>query len=198
MTVPGTSRSREFPVRGLIMIGVGVVLAGIASSLAQVWLWSGVTKGPGRGDCVYQVIRDGECLGAVFLDDPATAQDIGRRIGLADQIGGSDPGNMIPCGSRLHLQAASGTLIVGRIPGGGLVAAGKPIDLNSAKESDLVAVPGIGPVLAKRIVETRDRQGGFSRVENLGAIQGIHKKKLATFRPWIMVAPREPRGHSDR
>jgi competence protein ComEA len=198
MTVPGASRSREFPVRGLIMIGVGVVLAGIASSLAQVWLWSGVTKGPGRGDCVYQVIREGECLGAVFLDDPATAQEIARRIGLAEQIGGSDAGDVIPCGSRLHLQAASGTLIVSRIPGGGLVAAGKPIDLNRSKESDLVAVPGIGPVLAKRIVEARDQQGGFSGVENLSTIQGIHKKKLAVFRQWIMVAPEATRGVADR
>jgi hypothetical protein len=198
MTVPGARRSREFPVRGLIMVGVGVVLAGLISSLTQVWPRPEVPKEPARGDCVYQVIRDGECFGSVFLDDPTTAQEIGVRIGLSDPIGGPVSSEVIPCGSCVQLQAASGTLIVGRIPGGGLVAAGKPIDLNRAKESDLVAVPGIGPVLAKRIVETRDQQGGYSSVENLSAIRGIHGKRLTTLRQWTMVAPETTGGLSGR
>jgi hypothetical protein len=180
------------------MVGVGVVLAGLISSLAQVWPRSGGPTEPGGGDCVYQVIRDGECLGSVFLDDPATGQEIGVRIGLSDPISGPASSEVIPCGSCVQLQAASGTLIVGRIPGAGLVAAGKPIDLNHAKESDLVAVPGIGPVLAKRIVEARDRQGGFSRLENLSAIQGFHGKRLTTLRQWLMVEPEATRGLSRR
>ena len=51
--------------------------------------------------------------------------------------------------------------------GGGLV------DLNAAGVAELDALPGIGPVLAQRIVDHRSEQGPFRSVEELDDVPGI-------------------------
>ena len=65
-----------------------------------------------------------------------------------------------------------------------------PLDLNAASAAELDALPGIGPVLAARIVEHRRRQGPFRSVEELRSVPGIGPKLLARLRP----ALREPPG----
>jgi competence protein ComEA len=52
-------------------------------------------------------------------------------------------------------------------------AAGGPLDLNTATVADLDALPGIGPVLAQRIVDHRTAQGRFTSVEQLDDVDGI-------------------------
>ncbi|WP_448638378.1 ComEA family DNA-binding protein [Geodermatophilus sp. URMC 63] len=56
--------------------------------------------------------------------------------------------------------------------GGGGAAAG-PVDLNTATVADLDALPGIGPVLAQRIVDHRSAHGRFTSVEQLDDVPGI-------------------------
>jgi competence protein ComEA len=48
-------------------------------------------------------------------------------------------------------------------------------------------LPGVGPVLAKRIIEFRDRRHGFKRVEELLAIPGISEKKWKEIRDKVEV-----------
>jgi competence protein ComEA len=57
-------------------------------------------------------------------------------------------------------------------PAGGAAPAG-PLDLNSATVADLDALPGIGPVLAQRIVDHREQHGRFTSVEQLDDVPGI-------------------------
>ena len=52
-------------------------------------------------------------------------------------------------------------------------AQGGPVNLNTATASDLDALPGIGPVLAQRIVTYRDQQGRFTSVDQLDDVPGI-------------------------
>lgn len=61
-------------------------------------------------------------------------------------------------------------------------------DLNQADERALDALPGIGPVLARRIVEHRRRQGPFRRIDELLAVPGIGPRLLERLRPHL----REP------
>jgi competence protein ComEA len=64
-------------------------------------------------------------------------------------------------------------------PGAGGAAAaapsgpGAPLNLNTATVTDLDALPGIGPVLAQRIVDYRDQQGRFTAVDQLDDVPGI-------------------------
>ncbi|WP_345770571.1 ComEA family DNA-binding protein [Blastococcus saxobsidens] len=68
---------------------------------------------------------------------------------------------------------APGSAGSGAPAGGGPAAAGGPVDLNAAGVADLDALPGIGPVLAQRIVEHRARHGPFRSVEELDDVPGI-------------------------
>ena len=57
--------------------------------------------------------------------------------------------------------------------GGARRGAGGPVDLNTADAAELDALPGIGPVLAQRIVDHRDEQGPFRSVDQLDDVPGI-------------------------
>jgi competence protein ComEA len=61
------------------------------------------------------------------------------------------------------------------------------VDLNAATASQLEALPGIGPALAKAIVEHRTRHGRFRAVTDLLDVPGIGPAKLATLRPLVRV-----------
>lgn len=66
-------------------------------------------------------------------------------------------------------------------------ASPKVVHLNTATEADLVQLPGIGPALAKRILEHRRQVGGFKRIEQLLEVKGIGPKKLEQIRPYVRL-----------
>lgn len=61
------------------------------------------------------------------------------------------------------------------------------LDLNSATAGELEALPGIGPVLAERIVQWREDNGPFTDVEVLGEVSGIGDALMAQIRPLVRV-----------
>ena len=63
------------------------------------------------------------------------------------------------------------------------------LDINHATAEELEQLPGIGPVLAGRIVETRDRLGGFRNIEQLSEVEGIGEATLERLRPLLRVEP---------
>lgn len=89
-------------------------------------------------------------------------------------------------------------------PGTGLTAPGAPaapggspqpaspsasavINLNLATSAELEELPGVGPVLAQRIIDWRTEHGQFTDVEELGEVSGIGEKVLAALRPRVTV-----------
>lgn len=61
------------------------------------------------------------------------------------------------------------------------------LNLNTATLDELDALPGIGPALAGRIIEFREKRGGFRRVEELLAIPGISERRWQTIRSLVEV-----------
>jgi competence ComEA-like helix-hairpin-helix protein len=71
---------------------------------------------------------------------------------------------------------------------------GRPLDLNRATLAELDALPGIGPVTARRILDHRARYGPFRDPRDLRAVKGIGPKLFARLEPLVAVdpAPRSP------
>lgn len=65
------------------------------------------------------------------------------------------------------------------------------LNLNTATLKELETLPGVGPVLAKRIAEFREKKGGFRRVEELLAIPGVSERKWKMIRDLVIVRPVE-------
>jgi competence protein ComEA len=63
------------------------------------------------------------------------------------------------------------------------------LDLNRASAEDFESLPGIGPVLAERIVEYRQSKGSFRTVADLRMVKGIGKKKFERVRTLVSVTP---------
>jgi len=61
------------------------------------------------------------------------------------------------------------------------------ININLASQSELMDLPGIGSVLASRIVDYRRQHGGFSRIEDIRNVSGIGEKRFDTIKDRITV-----------
>ncbi len=62
-----------------------------------------------------------------------------------------------------------------------------PVNINRASESDLDALPGVGPSTARAIVEDREANGPFSTIEDLMRVSGIGEKKFEKLKSSICV-----------
>ncbi len=65
----------------------------------------------------------------------------------------------------------------------------KKLNLNQATEEELETLPGIGPVLAGRIIEWRRNHGSFQRLDDLQLVKGIGEKTLRRIAPLVTVEP---------
>ena len=81
---------------------------------------------------------------------------------------------------------APGSSAAAGVPGTSSPAPG-PVDLNSATLDTLDGLPGIGPVLAQRILDWRTTNGRFSTVEELGEVSGIGEATLGDLRALVRV-----------
>ena len=66
-------------------------------------------------------------------------------------------------------------------------SAGAPINLNTATVAQLETLPGIGKSTAERILEYRQKNGGFKKVEDLMNVRGIGEKSFLKMKALITV-----------
>jgi competence protein ComEA len=64
----------------------------------------------------------------------------------------------------------------------------RPLNINTATAEQLAALPGIGPVLAERIIAFRTQKGSFVSVDDLDAVSGIGAHLIDSLRPYIAVS----------
>lgn len=63
----------------------------------------------------------------------------------------------------------------------------KIVNINTADEKSMDSLPGIGPVMAKRIVDYRNENGRFTNIEELKEVPGISEKKFGNLKKYITV-----------
>lgn len=133
-----------------------------------------------------------------------------RRPGLVELPGGSRVDDAVAAAGGARQQADLASVNLARVlvdgeqivvlrkgardasgtPGsatGGPVPSDQPVDLNSATLEQLDGLPGVGPVLAKRIIDWRAAHGRFSSVDDLTEVSGIGERTLADLRPLVRV-----------
>jgi competence protein ComEA len=64
-----------------------------------------------------------------------------------------------------------------------VLPAGRRIYVNTATQAELEALPGVGPAIARRIIEGRP----YRSVDDLDRVKGIGKKRLEEIRPLVMA-----------
>jgi competence protein ComEA len=118
----------------------------------------------------------------------------GARVADAlTAAGGADPGvDVVPL--NLARKVVDGELIlVGVTPSApqtpppGSTAAAGPVNLNTATLADLDTLPGVGPVLAQRILDARTAQGGFKAVGDLRKVTGIGDARYEQLKDLVTV-----------
>lgn len=61
------------------------------------------------------------------------------------------------------------------------------VNLNAASADELETLPGVGKVLAQRILDYRAEIGGFTRIDQLDDVRGIGEKTLAKIKPCAFI-----------
>jgi competence protein ComEA len=76
--------------------------------------------------------------------------------------------------------------------------ASAPLNLNTATVAQLEQLPGVGARTAQLIVEHRQKNGGFKKVEELMNIKGIGEKSFLKLKPMVTVSADKADQPADR
>ena len=125
-----------------------------------------------------------------------------RVVDAVAAAGGPVAGGAVPGLNLARILVDGEQLVVGPQPagtaasgtqGGAATAAGGPptrdakVDLNRAELAELDGLPGVGPVLAQRIIDFRTKAGRFRSVEELREVSGIGERTYARLAPLVRV-----------
>ncbi len=170
-----------------IVIGAGLGLEkGRPSGLEAVTASPSSTM-PSDGDSISVhvsgwVVRPGvvQIPEGSIVADAVTAAGGARSGALLDAINLAAP---VLAGDQVVVPGPDAVTLGGSAPGTG----DGHISLNRADAAQLQDLPGVGPVLAERIIAYRDANGPFQTVEDLLDVPGIGEAKLAAMRDLISV-----------
>lgn len=98
-----------------------------------------------------------------------------------------EPGVAAPGGAAPGVAAPGGAAPGAGTPGAPGTTPDALVNLNTADLATLETLPGVGPVLAQRIIDWRTEHGGFTSVEELGEVSGVGDKTYATLAPEVTV-----------
>ena len=87
--------------------------------------------------------------------------------------------------AKVYITAESGNnvIIKDKVDGGKK----QKVNINEAKQEDFEQLPGIGPSIAKKIVEYREQNGKFTSIDELQEVKGIGEAKFENIREYIMI-----------
>jgi competence protein ComEA len=141
----------------------------------------GVVSLPGTARVIDAVNAAGGALANADLDRINLAAHLvdGMRIAVPRRGAPADPAGPTADPGASGSGGSSGP--------SGTPTASTPLDLNTATEPQIEALPGIGPSLAQAIIQEREREGGFHSVDDLRRVRGIGDVRFAQLRPLVTV-----------
>jgi len=136
---------------------------------------------------LYEVASDARVASVVELAGPLETADL-TRVAMAERVRDGQT-IVVPFRSA----AASGTTVpdTGEPGNGAEAERDNRIDINSATAEDFERLPGVGPVLAQRIVAYREEHGPFRSVDELANVAGISERMVAEWGDLVTVGGAE-------
>jgi len=128
--------------------------------------------------------------GIVVLDTGA------RVVDALEAAGGAKPGVDLSGLNLARLLVDGEQVVVGQPPPAGVLASAVPtagapggplVNLNTAGQAELEALPEVGPVTAQAIMAWREEHGGFTSVDELLEVDGIGDATLGQLAPLVTV-----------
>jgi competence protein ComEA len=90
---------------------------------------------------------------------------------------------------RLSALAATAALVAVVLAAVPAVAEGAgTVNVNTASVTELERLPGIGPSVAQRIVEHREKNGAFKAAEDLMLVRGVGEKTFERIKPYVATS----------
>jgi competence protein ComEA len=127
----------------------------------------------------------------VFDREPSLDELVDRAGGLEEKVRGEawSGSSCVAHGTRVHISPEHGYLKVSceSIPATYKITLEIPISLNRASQDELIAIPEIGPVLARNIIDYRNHYGLFTSVEEVQRVPGVGKFRYTTMRPFVTI-----------
>jgi competence protein ComEA len=154
--------------------------ARIVVHVAGAVVRAGVVELPGNA----RVIDAVEAVGGATLDGDLDRLNLASRVVDGARVyvpkrGEADPG--VLSGSAEPGGATSGA------PSSDAPSPTAKVNLNTATQEQLEALPGIGPTYAQSIIAARTSRGGFTSVNELREVRGIGDKRFADLAPLVTV-----------
>lgn len=166
----------------------------------------GGAAGGGAGGAPQAAMIMVHVAGQVARPGVVTVAQGARVVDAITLAGGASPGadlqhvnlaRLLVDGEQVYVPKAGEAIPAAPGPTAGAAAAGRGgsaagptsavVNLNTADASALDGLPGLGPVLAQRIVDWRTEHGRFTSVDELGEVSGIGEKLLSQIRSKVTV-----------
>ncbi len=156
--------------------------------------------GPPGGTVTVHVVGQVQRPGVFTMPAGSRVSDAVTRAGVRQgaDLAAINLARPLVDGEQIHVPKP-GEVVAGPAPGGvpgptsaggGAVGSGDgaaPVNLNTATAAQLEELPGVGPVLAQRIVDWRTEHGRFASADELGEVSGIGEKIFAALQPKVTV-----------
>ena len=186
MDVPEASLPPETKQWLLWFLGVATA---VAILVVSVFSWSDSRKLPTISFYATPDVSVGvDVRGAVSTPGVVMVNPGDRLIDVVSKAGGLAPDadlSLINLSSRVK----DGQMIVlpTQIPPGAYQG-DELVNINTASANELTQLPGIGDVLAARIVAYRETNGPFERIDELAEVEGISYTLVENLRPYVRIS----------
>lgn len=138
----------------------------------------GAVKNPG----VYTLKKDTRLADALSLAGGTIPEADLDRINLAKKLTDEEKVYIPKKGEKIEEEQVTGTSSMNQ----GTSISGK-VNINTATTAELDTLPGIGPSYAQRIIDYRNKNGGFKDIEEVKNVSGIGDKRFENIKDMITV-----------
>lgn len=163
----GASQAAEAPLTVSTTATPGLIYVQVAGAVRR----PGVYQVPADAR-VFQVIQE---AGGLTQDADEEAVPLATRVSDGCRL-------VVP---RINEASPEPVLSQSPVPGAAGAGGAGVVSLNTASEEELDSLPGIGPSLARQIVEYREAHGPFTSIDQLTDVPGIGPAKLEQIRPLV-------------